>query len=355
VVHLQRGELGTAHEVARELLCLAEVRGDVAAQVTGCRAVGATLFQLGSLVESRNRFEAALALYDPVRDRTSASVYAVDSRVMCLAWLSHLLVLLGHPVQALARDAEVPAYARELAQPNTAAVALAWACIFRQLLRDQQSARDLAEAVIALATEQGFPFYRAAGTVVRGWALADSGQTEDGIAEIRRGLADYAATGAGMWSPYFLGLLAEALGRAGQAGAGLDVLVEALDQVNRIEGRWIEAELYRLRGELLLALPEADTTEAETCFRHAIAIARERSARMLELRAATGLARLWIDQVRRVEARDLLAPVYDWFTEGFDTPDLKEAGALLNELASAPPRSRARSRRPSGAPVNNPA
>ena len=251
---------------------------------------------------------------------------------MCLASLAHVLLILGHPEQALARSRESLAYARELSHPYTAVVALGSACIFRQLLRDRQSARDQAEAVIALATEQGFPLYRATGIVVRGWALVDSEKAEDGIAEIRRGLADHAATGAEMWSPYFLGLLAEALGRAGQAAAGLDILAEALDRVDRIEGRWIEAELYRLRGELLLVLPEADQRTADACFHRSLAVAREQSAKMWELRAATSLARLWRDQGRRQEAGDLLTPIYGWFSEGFDTPDLKEAKALLNEL-----------------------
>jgi predicted ATPase len=163
------------------------------------------LYQLGELIESRDHLEAALALYDPVRDRTSATVYAIDSRVMCLALLAHILLILGHPEQALARSRESLAYARELSRPYTAVVALGSACIFRQLLRDRQSVRDQAEAVIALASEHGFPLYRATGIVVRGWALVDSEKAEDGIAEIRRGLADHAATGAEMWSPYSWG------------------------------------------------------------------------------------------------------------------------------------------------------
>ena len=254
--HFQRGELTAAHEVALELLRLAEERGDDAARVTGHRMVASPLFQLGRLAESRVHYEAALALYDPVRDRTSALIYAIDSRVMCLSWLSQLLAILGDPEQALARSGEVPAYAHELAHPNTLAVALTWGCIFRQLLRDLQNAQAQAKEVMALATEQGFPLYLAAGEVVHGWALANSGRAEDGIAEIRRGLRDYGATGAEMWSPYFLGLLAEALGLAGQAAAGLSVAVDALDRVNRTGARWIEANLHRLRGELLLGLPE---------------------------------------------------------------------------------------------------
>ena len=211
-------------------------------------------------------------------------------------------------------------------------MALAWGCIFRQLLGDQQKALEQANAAIALATEQGFPMYRAAGIVVRGWALADSGRAEDGITEIHRGLADYGATEGEMWLPYFLGLLAEAQGQAGQAATGLDLAEDAVERADRMGVGWIGAELYRLQGALLLGLPDPDRPEVEACFRRALGVAREQGAKMWELRAATSLARLWRDQGKRTEARALLAAVYDWFTEGFDTPDLKDAKALLDEL-----------------------
>ena len=165
---------------------------------------------------------------------------------------------------------------------------------------------------------------------------------------MRRGLADYAATGAEMWSPYFLGLLAEAQGRAGRAAAGLDLTAEALDRVDRMGARWIEAELHRLRGELLLAPSRAPAPRGRGLLPPRLAVAREQDARMWELRAATSLARLWQDQGRRAEARDLLAPVYGWFTEGFDTPDLREAKALLDELSSTPRASRVARRRSAG-------
>jgi predicted ATPase/class 3 adenylate cyclase len=332
VVHLVRGELTAALELARELLRVAGEHGDATARVTGHRMIGSVLCQLGRFVESRENFEAALVLYDPVRDRTSAIVYAIDSRVMSLSWLSHLDFILGQPEQALARSDELPAYTRELAHANSAAVALAWNCIFHQLRSNRQNAQEQAESAIALATEQGFPLYRAAGTVVRGWALADNGQAEDGIAEIRRGLADYAATGAELWLSYFLGLLAEAEGRADRAGAGLSNVDEALARVERTGVRWFEAELYRLRGELNLALPEPDQPEADACFTRAMAVAREQKAKMWELRATMGFARLRREQNRGRGARDFLASIYDRFTEGFDTPDLREAKALLDEL-----------------------
>ena len=333
VFHEHGGEMAAAHEVGRELLGLAEDRGDTGARVAGHRMVGSALFGLGRLVESREHFEAGLALCDPLSDQNSAFLYAIDSRVMCLSWLARVLFILGYPEQAVARNGEVAGYVRELTHPNTAAVALTWGCMFRQLIRERHNAHEQAEAVMALATEQGFPLYLAAGTVVHGWALAANGQAEVGVAEIRRGLAD-SREGAENWSSYFLGLLADALGRAGQAAAGLSVAVDAIDRAGRAGGRWLEAELHRLRGELLLLLPEPEQPAAEACFRRALALAREQSAKMWELRAATSLACLWQREGRSDEASALLTPIYSWFTEGFDSADLKDANALRDQLGS---------------------
>ena len=289
VVHWQRAELAAAHEVARELLPLAQEQGDAAAEVVGHRILGAYLFQLGRLAEGRAHSESGLALYDPVRDRSSRFVYAVDSRVVCLLWLSQALFALGYPEQARVRQGEALASARELAHPNTIAQSLFCGWTLHQLLRDGREAQEQAEALIALATEHGLPLWLATGVVVRGWALAASGQAKEGIAVIRLGLADYRATGSELFSPYFLALLADAHGRAGQTVTGLRLTADALDQVERTGVRWNEAELHRLRGELLLALPEPDQSEAESCFRQALAVAREQDAKMWELRAATSL------------------------------------------------------------------
>src|SRR5918995_3753889 len=333
VVHWQRAELAAAHEGARELLRLAEEQGDDAAEVVGHRTLGTFLFQLGRLAESLAHSESGLALYDPVRDRSSRFIYAIDSRVVCLLWLSQALLALGYPEQAQVRQGEALATARELAHPNTIAQALFCDWTLHQLLRDGRAGQAQAEALIALTTEQGLPLWLAAGVVIRGWALAAGGRAEEGIAVIRRGLADYRATGAALFSPYFLVLLADAHGRADQATIGLSLLADALEGVERTGVRWVEAELHRLRGELSLALPEPDQSEAEACFRQALAVAHEQQAKLWELRAATSLARLWRDQRRRNEAHDLLAPIYGWVTEGFDTVDLNEAKALLDALA----------------------
>ncbi len=200
-----------------------------------------------------------------------------------------------------------------------------------------------AEAAIALSSEQGFQFFLAIGTIDRGWTLTEQGQGEDGIAQIRQGLAAYQATGAELWRPYFLALLAEAYGKIGQTEEGLTLLAEALAAMdNTGEHQWA-AELYRLKGQLTLQKfqvssstfqvpsPQAEA-EAEACFLKAIEIARHQNARSLELRAVMSLSRLWQQQGKTEQARKLLAEIYGWFTEGFDTKDLQEAKALLEEL-----------------------
>jgi predicted ATPase len=204
--------------------------------------------------------------------------------------------------------------------------------MFNQWRHDRQGVEEQAKATVPLATEQGFPYWLATATIFRGWVLAQLGEPERAITQIERGLAAYRATSAELWLPYFLGLLAEAHGKAGEPTAGLRLLDDGLARVERTGERWCVSELNRLRAELLLSLADSDEEEAEAALHQSIAVAREQSARMWELRAATSLARLWAEQRRRAEGRDLLAPVYDWFTEGFDTADLKEAKALLDEL-----------------------
>ena len=205
--------------------------------------------------------------------------------------------------------------------------------MFHQFRREVQAAQERTEAAIRLATEQGFPLWVAYGAILRGWALAHQGQAQEGIEQMHQGLTACHATGAEVLRPYFLALLAEAYETIGQPAAGLAVLAEALTLADKTGERWYEPELHRLKGALLLQQSPDNHTEAHACFQHALDVARAQQARSLELRAATSLARLWQQQGQRHEARQLLAEVYNWFTEGFDTADLQEARALLHELA----------------------
>jgi predicted ATPase len=194
--------------------------------------------------------------------------------------------------------------------------------------------REHAEAAVVLATEQGFPQWAARGACLRGWALAMQDHGEEGLAQVREGFAAWQATGAALDVPYLCTLLADASAHPGHPDDGLQTLAEAHTLVEQHDERWWEAEIHRLRGVLLLRQPETPAAEAEACFQRALDIARRQQAKSLELRAAMSLARLWQHQGQRAEAHALLAPVYGWFTEGFDTADLQEAKALLEELVS---------------------
>jgi predicted ATPase len=212
------------------------------------------------------------------------------------------------------------------------AIALFGACRVDWATGSHEELVARANALIAVAEEHGFPWQRAVGTVYRGWALAGSVQTTEEIALLEAGVAAYRASGAVNWVPFFLTLLADAEGMAKQRDQGLGHLAEAERVMAETEERWAEAELYRVRGELLRA--GHDPTGAERCFSQAIDIAQQQSAKFWELRAAISLARLWREQGKRDAARDLLAPTYAWFAEGFNTPVVKEAKALLDELST---------------------
>jgi predicted ATPase len=203
------------------------------------------------------------------------------------------------------------------------------AAVLHQFRREAQAVQERAEALMTLSTEQGFPYWLAFGTILRGWALTAQGEGAEGIAQINQGLAAHRATGAELHRPHFLSLLAEAYGKVGQPEEGLTVLVEALEIVDNAGERNWEAELYRRKGELLLEQQGQKVGEAEACFRKALDIARRQQAKSLELRVAMSLSRLWQQQGKQEEAHQLLAEIYGWFTEGFDTADLQEAKALL--------------------------
>jgi predicted ATPase len=292
----------------------------------GHRVVGTSAFFLGQLISARAHLERTLALYDSAHHRTLALLYAFNPRVTSLGYLSCVLFALGYPDQAMMRSREALNEAQQLSHPNTTAQALFFACALNQFLSAGPAVRDRAEALISLSQEEGFPLYLAHGTIFCGWAVAKAGETVVGSAQLRDGLAAWRTTGAEYILPYFLTLLAEADGCIDRADGWL---TEALARVERTGERWFEAELHRLKGELQMR----NQAGAEACFQGALAVARAQSARAWELRAAINLARLWCNQGKRAEAYDLLAPIYGWFTEGFETADLKDAKALLHELA----------------------
>ncbi len=284
------------------------------------------------VVAARLHLEEAIARYTPDQRRALVFRIGQDLGISCRIHAALLLWLLGYPEQALARLHEALALAHELPHPYNLAHARCWAAYVYQFRWDVPAVHEQAEAAVALSIEQGFPFWAAAGTILRGWALAMQGQGEAGMAEVCQGIAAYRATGAALLVPYYCTVLADVAAHLGHTEDGLQALAEAHTLVEQHEERWWEAEVCRLRGVLLLRQPETLQAEAETWLQRALDVARRQEAKSLELRAAMSLACLRQQQGKQAEARALLAPVYDWFTEGFDTADLQEAKVLLEEL-----------------------
>jgi predicted ATPase len=327
-----RPKLQTARELGDTLLRLADNAKDPALAVIAHYAAGFSRYQGGEFIEARRHQEEGIARYAPEQRRMPVFRIAQDPGVACRSYLALSLWLLGFPDQALARAEDGLALALELKHPFSVGYArcwLAWACQFR---RDAAYVHEQADAAVALAIEQGFTLWAAKATIHRGWALAMDGKIEDGVLELEMGVAAWRATGAAATLPFYYAMQAEAFALLGKTRDGLKRLDEAQILVEQNKDRWWEAEIYRLRGALLLQHSKAKRGEAETWFGRALDVARRQQAKSLELRAAISLARLWRDQGKHAEARDLLAPIHGWFTEGFDTPDLKEARALLESV-----------------------
>jgi predicted ATPase len=331
--YMVRADLGAAQELGQQLLRLARSAEDSALLLEAHVALGLTLFYLGELTQSREQLERGITIYDPEKHHHLAYTYGDDPGVVCLSYGSIVLWLLGYPEQAIARDREVLALAEKLSHPFSLAFALNFSARLHQCLRAGQAAQQRAEASIALSIEQGFAHWVTTGKMLQGWAMAEQGNREDAIITIREGFSSWQATGAEVAGPHYLALLAETYRCAGQPEDALDVIAEGLSAVERNGERLYEAELYRLRGELLLDRPDANPAEAEACSRQALEVARRQNARSLELRAGMSLSRLLNRKGRGQEARRILEEIYDWFTEGMDTADLTEAKALLHELS----------------------
>jgi predicted ATPase len=331
VHYVVKGQLQEARSLATEALGWGEAGTDAAATFNAYRLSGITRFHLGELSTACTHLEQALARFDPAHRPFHTSFAVTDFRVNVLTYLSQDLFCLGYLDRASVRSEEAIEEARQLQHSYSVAHSLSQACWVDWATHSREELQRRADAAIAVSVEHGFPYNLAVGTIFGGWAIAASGQTTEGIALLQKGLAAYCATGALLFVSFFLTLLADAQVKGQHPDEALGHLAEADCLLAETDERWAEAELHRVRGELLCA--GGNTITAEGCFRNAISVARQQRAKFWELRAATSLARLRRDQARRTEARDLLAPIYGWFTEGFGTADLKKAKALLDELA----------------------
>jgi len=330
---LVRAEYQTAHALGEQLFALAQQAHDSTMLLVAHGVLGRTLFYLGTVAAAHTHLAQGIALYEPQQHHAVTFRYGEDAGVVCHSFAAWALWSLGYPDQALARSQEAVTLAQEGVHPFSLGFALFFAAMLHLFRREVRVTQQCAAALLRLAQEQGFQYWTAGGAIYHGSALAHQGQAQKGIAQIAQGLTAWRASGAELGRPTILTFLAEAYGTIGQPEVGLTVLAEALVHVEHTGERYYEAGIHRLKGELLLQQNSGNQAEAETCFQHALAIARNQQAKSIELRTATSLARLWQQQGKRTEAQELLAPIYGWFTEGFDTADLIEAKALLDALA----------------------
>jgi class 3 adenylate cyclase/predicted ATPase len=329
-----RGALPTARELGEQLYRLAQHDDDPTPRMEAHAALGPTLFYLGEYAAARSHLEQGIALSDSVGQQALTLRHDVAPGVRCLALAAFTLWCVGAPTQAVRRSQEALAMAQELAHPQSVVFAQHCAALLHQRRQEASAVLAHAHGVLTLATAQGFPLYGGWGACWRGWALTMQGQGEVGLPLLRQGMTALLRTGQTLSHPLCLVLLAEAVGHVSQVEEGLRLLAETLTAFKASGRGDMLTEAYRLQGAFLLRQAPPDAAQAEACFQQALAIARRQQAKSWELRAAMSLARLWQQQGKRAEARELLAPVYGWFTEGFDTPDLQEAKALLGELGA---------------------
>ena len=333
--NLIRGALPAARDVARQLLTMAEAAHEPALLLWAHSASGVVAFYAGEFAASLDHLERGIALYDP-REHSPEPSRALlawqDPGVSCLAHSALTHWMLGHPARAVARIHEALTLARTLARPLSVGYACHYAAALHQFRRDHAAMQIAVDGAFEQATQHGFGILVATGTAQRGWLLAEQGQSADGLARMQEGIAALREVGADFLLPGFLASMAGTYERIGRPADGLSSVNEALALVEASGQHYWTAELHRVKGALTR---EADEKAAEASFREAIAIARRQGAKSFELRAATSLGRLWASQGKAAEAHALVSEIYAWFTEGFDTADLIEARALLEELGRA--------------------
>ena len=320
-------------ELSVEILALAEKQGTAAPLMIGHRLMAMSLLHTGDVAAAQAHFDRAIALYDPAAHRSLTTRFGQDARVAILAFRSLALWLLGYPKSALADGNQAVGYARELGQAATLMFALGVTRLLHTLCGNYVTANALIDELDALANDKGAVFWKVT-EMYRGWVLALMGEASDAARMIIAGNSIARSTGTTLWLPLSASYLASAHARLAQLDDSRRCIGEAIEATEKNGERWCEAEINRMAGEITLKSPERDTAKAEAYFEKALAVARTQQAKSWELRAAMSMARLWRDQGKRDEARELLAPVYGWFTEGFDTRDLKEGKVLLDELSS---------------------
>jgi class 3 adenylate cyclase/predicted ATPase len=330
MVYFIRAELRTAYELGEQLLQRAQEARRPALLLPAHLALGDTLFNMGELLLANEHLEMAISVYDRELHRPHGG--GVDGKVNCLLFTAWALWTLGYPDQALKRGEECISLAKGLSHPFSLAFAENAVGKLHRWRREARAARETADRMKAISTEHGFIFWLAEANILHGWAMAEQGRNEEAIAHIQEGLAAFRAAGAEAERPQNLSLLAHACMKTGRLDDGLSALTEALAVADEREARVYEAEAHRLKGELLLKQNNSNAAEAQSCFQRAIEIARKQSAKSWELRATMSFARLLDKEGKRDEARAMLADIYGWFTEGFDTADLQDAKALLDEL-----------------------
>jgi predicted ATPase len=329
--HVVRAEHRNAHALADRLLLIARQSQANAHFVMAQWAAAAPSFYLGDFEAAREQLERAHSLYDPREHDRLAWVYAQDPEMGCLAYWGLVSWYLGHADEARAKVLAASAHARRLSHPFSLGYALLFEIYLCQLLRDMAATRARLQELQSLAEEYDFALFRGYAMILRGWTSAEEGEKEHGIQLMSEGLAALDATGQILWRPYHLALVAEGHMKAGDIVEARGLIADALETALETDERYYEAELHRLKGELLMS--DDLQRESEDAFHRAIQIARKQSALSLELRATMSLSRLWQRQGRGEEARRVTFAVYGRFTEGFDTADLKEAGALIQELS----------------------
>jgi len=299
--------------------------------VTGHSVLGQTLTHMGQMRLARSHLEQAIAAYSVQQHEAYILLDGIDIGVFSLAFVSHTLWYLGYPDQALAQAQAAITLSNSLSHPFGQAAALSYLTMLYQMRREWDAVQSTAQIALRFCVEHDFPYYIAWANLMQGWALAEQDQVEAGIARMEQGLHDLQALGAGLRRPYYLCLLAAAYGKVGRAAEALSLVDDALAQAHEQQQFLYEAELWLVQGELLQA--QGATGEVvEECLYKAIELAQQQEVRSIELRSTITLAGLWQSQGRSQEALQSLAKVYGWFTEGFETADLRETKTMLEGL-----------------------